>query len=379
MNVTELMIAFILSFAVTLFFTPIVRLFAFKFKVVDYPDNIRKKHKQVKPYMGGLAIFFGASAGFIVLQPKSDYIGAIIIGAFIMLLTGFLDDLFNLKPYQKLLGQLGAALIVVNSGLIIDKLSVPFFGIVQLGYIGTIITIFWIILVSNAINLIDGLDGLASGVSTIALSSILVIAVIDQRMIVVALCIILVGANMGFLPYNFYPAKIFMGDTGALFLGYSIAIVSMLGLFKKIAFFSFIVPIIVIAIPIFDTTQAVIRRIMKKQSIAEADHKHIHYKLMEKGYSHRTSVLIIYVFSIFFGAMAIIFSNSTLLSSLVIFIIILIGIQLIAEISGMTFENHQPILNWLRKFFPIDKWILTLIKKQEQTLLNFDKPTKINK
>src|SRR5690606_5659333 len=148
----------------TLFFTPIIRLFAFKFKVVDYPDHIRKKHKQVKPYMGGLAIFFGAAAGFLALQPKNEYMAAIIIGALIMLLTGFLDDVFNLKPYQKLLGQLAAALIVVSSDLIIDKLTIPFLGIVQLGFFGTVITICWIILVSNAINLIDGLDGLAAGV-----------------------------------------------------------------------------------------------------------------------------------------------------------------------------------------------------------------------
>jgi len=366
MRVDEIVMAFLVSFAVTFMATPVVRKIALKFNIVDIPDNIRKTHKQVKPYLGGLAIFLGTIAGYILLQPKNEYMGEIILGAIIMIITGMLDDIYNLKPYQKLLGQLGAAIIVVNSGLIIDKLTLPFFGIVQLGLFGVGITILWIILVSNAINLIDGLDGLASGVSSIALISILVIAFLDQRMIVVMLCAILVGANLGFLPYNYYPAKIFMGDTGALFLGYSIAIVSMLGLFKKVAFFSFIVPIIIIAIPIFDTTQAIIRRLMKKQSIATADHKHIHYKLMEKGFSHKTSVLIIYVFSTFFGAMAIIFSKSTLLSSLVIFIIILLGIQLIGEISGMTFGNHQPILNWLRKFLPVDKWFLLLSKRQDQ-------------
>lgn len=173
-------------------------------------------------------------------------------------------------------------------------------GTVELTQFGFILTILWIVGVTNAINLIDGLDGLAAGVSAIGLTSILIIAIMDYSIIVVYLSIIVVGSCLGFLYHNFYPAKIFMGDTGALFLGYSISVISMLGLFKNVALFSFIIPIIIIAVPIFDTIFAIIRRLINKQSIGQADRKHIHYRLIEMGYSHQTAVLIIYAFSGFF-------------------------------------------------------------------------------
>src|SRR5690606_12896089 len=155
----------------------------------------------------------GAAAGLLYLNPVNEYIGAIILGAFIILMTGLLDDIYNLTPFQKLAGQLTAAIIVISSGLIIESLTIPFLGTVSLGYFGYVITVLWIVGASNAINLIDGLDGLASGVSTIALASIFVMAVMDQQMLVITLCVILIGANLGFLPHNFHPAKIFMGDT----------------------------------------------------------------------------------------------------------------------------------------------------------------------
>lgn len=377
MDIGVLIKSYFISFSVTLIITPSIKILAKKLNAVDKPDNIRKTHKRPRPSLGGLAIFLGVVGGYLFLKPVHYQLTAIILGAIIMVLTGVLDDIYNLKPYQKLVGQLGAAIIVVSSGLIIEKITLPIIGVVYLGFFGIIITIIWIIGVSNAINLIDGLDGLAGGVSTIALSSILVMAIMDQRMIVIALCVILIGANLGFLPHNFYPAKIFMGDTGALFLGYSIAIVSMLGLFKKVAFFSFIVPIIVIAIPIFDTIQAITRRIANKQGISHADKKHIHYQLMERGYSHRTTVLILYAFSIFFGAMAIFFNNSTLVSSFAILFIIVLGIQLIAEMAGMTHQNRQPMLNWLRKFLPIDKWTTAKTHKSIRTNKHFHTTTRL--
>src|SRR5699024_6914893 len=293
--------------------------------------------------------------GFIYLQPVEQHLNAIIIGAFIMIITGMIDDMFHLKPLYKLAGQFSAALVVVSSGLVIEKLTIPFMGTVYMDNIGIILTVLWIVAASNAINWIDGLDGLAAGVSAIGLSSILVMAFMDYRLVVVYLCVILIGSCAGFLFHNFHPSKIFMGDTGALFLGYAIAIVSMLGLFKNIAFFSFIVPIIVIALPVFDSVIAVIRRAINKQGIATADRKHIHYQLLNIGYSHRASVLILYGFSVFFGLMAIIFNSATLLTSLVIFGITILGIQLIAEIAGITSSNKKPLLEGIRKVVSRDK------------------------
>ncbi|HLR69338.1 glycosyltransferase family 4 protein [Virgibacillus alimentarius] len=347
-NISELVIAFIISCATTLLVTPVIIKLAKKWNVVDKPNN-RKMHKDLKPSMGGLAIFIGVVAGFLYLQPMHPQLNAIVLGACIMLITGMLDDIFEFKAIYKLAGQTAAAIVVVSSGLIIEKLTLPFLGTVHLGYFGIAMTIFWIVAAANAINLIDGLDGLAAGVSAIGLTSILVMGFIDHRLLVVYLCVILVGSCFGFLYHNFYPSKIFMGDTGALFLGYSIAIVSMLGLFKNVAFFSFLVPLIVIAIPIFDTIFAIIRRAINNQGIATPDKKHIHYQLINMGYSHRASVLIIYVFSIFFGGMAIVFNSARLLTSLFLLGVIILGIQLIAEIAGITTYNRKPLLNGIRR------------------------------
>src|SRR5699024_4749217 len=354
-NIAELFIAFMISCATSLMITPVIIKLALKLDIVDRPDRQRKTHNGTKPSMGGLAIFIGVAAGFMYLQPMHEHMHAIIIGALIMIITGLFDDMFDLKPLYKLIGQIAAALVVVSSGLIINKLTIPFFGTVYLDHLGILLTVIWIVGASNAINLIDGLDGLAAGVSAIGLTSILVMAIMDYRFVVVYLSIILIGSSIGFLFHNFHPAKIFMGDTGALFLGYSIAIVSMLGLFKNVAFFSFIVPLIVIAIPIFDTISAIVRRMMNSESIATADKKHLNYQLIHMGYSHRASVLIIYAFSIFFGCMAIIFNSTTLLSSLAVIIAIVLGIQLIAELAGMTTYNRQPLLTGIRRIIGTKK------------------------
>lgn len=354
-SVSELVIAFLIASVTTVLVTPVVIKLSKKLNAVDRPDSNRKIHNGIKPSMGGIAIFIGVAAGFLYLQPVHEHMHAIIIGAVIMLLTGVLDDIFEFKALYKLIGQISAALVVVSSGLLIEKLTIPFMGTVYLGSFSIFITIFWILAASNAINLIDGLDGLAAGVSAIAFSSILVMALVDYRIIVVYLSVILIGSCIGFLFHNFHPSKIFMGDTGALFLGYAIAIVSMLGLFKNVALFSFIIPIIVIAIPVFDTIYAIIRRAVNNQGIATGDKYHIHYLLLEMGYTHRQSVLIIYAFSIFFGCMAVIFNSATLLTSLFILIAIVLAIQLIAEIAGIPYFQHQTLLNGIRKVAGVRK------------------------
>lgn len=346
----DLFIAFLISSLTTIIITPLIIKLSIRLKAVDQPNN-RKIHHRTKPTLGGLAIFIGVATGFLYIQPMHAQMKAIIIGACIMIITGIIDDLFDLRPIYKLIGQLLSAIVVVSSGLVIDKMTIPFLGTVELGGLGIMMTILWIVAASNAINLIDGLDGLAAGVSAIGLSSILVMAFLDYRLIVVQLSIVLIGSCIGFLFHNFYPAKIFMGDTGALFLGYSIAIVSMLGLFKNVAFFSFVVPIIVLAIPIFDTIFAIIRRRMNNQSIASADRNHLHYELMKMGYSHRASVLIIYGFSVFFGLMAIIFNSATLLASLIILIILILAIHLIAELAGISFLNRRFTFRRRRRAF----------------------------
>jgi len=347
-NVSELVMAFIISSITTLLVTPIIIKVAVYFDAVDRP-NQRKIHNGIKPSMGGLAIFFGAAAGFIYLMPSHEHMTAIVIGAFIMLLTGIFDDIFEIRALYKLAGQIAAGLVVVSSGLVIEKITLPFFGLIYLDYTGAILTVLWIVAVSNAINLIDGLDGLAAGVSVIGFSSLLVMAIIDYRIVVVYLAVILIGSSVGFLYHNFYPAKIFMGDTGSMFLGYGMAILSILGLFKNVALLSFIIPIIVIAVPVIDTVYAIVRRTKNNRGIAMADKEHLHYQLMKMGYTHRKAVLIIYAFSIFFGVMAILVNSATFLASLGILLLIALGIRLIAELSGITLSARQPLLEGIRR------------------------------
>ncbi|SHM60733.1 glycosyltransferase family 4 protein [Gracilibacillus kekensis] len=347
-NILELVIAFVLSAVVAFATTPIVKKLAIKINAIDLPDE-RKKHERIRARLGGIAIILGVVAGLLYIQPQHPYMLAIILGGLVIIVTGIIDDLISLKAYQKLIGQLIASVIVMSSGLLIDAITIPFIGPVELHGFSYPLTILWIVGVSNSINLIDGLDGLAAGVSAIGLTSILIMAIMDYQLLVVYLCIIMIGSCLGFLYHNFYPAKIFMGDTGALFLGYAIAVISMLGLFKNVALFSFIIPIIVIAVPIFDTLFAILRRLINKQNIGAPDRKHIHYQLMDIGYSHQTAVLIIYAFSGFFGIMAIIFSSTTMLVSLVIFGLILLGIQIIAELSGVVLNGQKPVLSSIQR------------------------------
>lgn len=343
-------IAFLIAGITTYLATFLVKKFAVKIGAVDFPNH-RKIHKIVKPRLGGIAIFIGAFLGALYLHPYHEHLPEILFGAIVILLTGSLDDRFGIRPVIKLGGQLIAASFLISDGLIIERLTLPFLGMVDLGFFSVLITVLWVVGITNAINLIDGLDGLATGVTAIAFMSMLVMAIIDGQFVAAVLCIVFIGANIGFLFHNFYPAKIYMGDAGSNLLGYMIAVVSMLGLFKNIALLGFIIPIIVLAVPIFDTLYAIVRRAHKKGSIMAADNKHIHYRLMENGYSHRKAVLIIYAFSALFGAMAVLFSNSSIMLSIIIMFFILILLHLLAEVSGLVLNGKQPVLDMLGKIF----------------------------
>ncbi|SDQ14127.1 glycosyltransferase family 4 protein [Virgibacillus salinus] len=351
-NYTDLAIAFFIALIATFLLTYPVKKLAIKIGVVDLPNH-RKIHTKVTPRLGGLAIFLGVFLGALYLQPQHEHLPEIILGAVVILITGALDDRYNIRPVIKLGGQLIAASFLLSSGLIIDKITLPIIGMIDLGFVSVLVTVLWVVGITNAINLIDGLDGLATGVTTIALTSMFIMALIDVQIMAAYLCIVLIGANLGFLYHNFYPAKIYMGDTGSNFLGYAIAVVSMLGLFKNIALFSFIIPIIVLAVPIFDTLFAIVRRAYNKENILMPDNKHIHYQLLASGFSHRKTVLIIYAFSTLFGAMAILFSNATLTTSLIITFIVLALLHIIAELSGLVMGGKKPIIDTLKRVFKI--------------------------
>src|SRR5690625_3541539 len=351
-NYAELAIAFAIALISAFIITYPVKKIAIKLGVVDFPNH-RKIHTKVTPRLGGLAIFSGFLIGLLYLSPSHPNLPEIILGSLVIIITGALDDRYSLRPGVKLTGQLIAASFLISDGLIIDRLTLPFIGTIELGFLSVLITIIWVVGITNAINLIDGLDGLATGVTTIALVSIFIMAMIDVQVMVAYLSIVLIGANLGFLYHNFHPAKIYMGDTGSNFLGYMIAVVSMLGLFKNIALFSFIIPIIILAIPIFDTLFAIVRRAYNKKSIMQPDRKHIHYQLLDVGYSHRQTVLIIYAFSALFGLMAILFSEASLRLSIFIAVFILLLLHLFAEMAGLVFNGKRPVLDLFARILDV--------------------------
>lgn len=345
---TQAVIAFFVSLIAVLIVTPFVIKLAIKIGAVDKP-NARKVHSKLMPRMGGLAIFIGVIAGYFAGGVYNEKVTAISVGAILIVLIGMLDDKYELSAKVKFAGQLLVAALIVASGLTIDLLTIPYIGNFELGFWSYPITVLWIVGITNAINLIDGLDGLSAGISAIGIATIAIMAALAGKMLIFTLSVILLGSIIGFLFYNFHPAKIFMGDTGALFLGYSISILSLLGLYKSVTLFSFLVPIIILGVPVFDTTYAIIRRIVNKKPISAPDKSHLHHRLLALGLSHRNTVLAIYAFGILFSISAILVSESTLWGTVFIIFGLLVITELIAEVIGIVHVKYKPILNLFKK------------------------------
>ncbi|MBE6586968.1 MAG: undecaprenyl/decaprenyl-phosphate alpha-N-acetylglucosaminyl 1-phosphate transferase [Ruminococcaceae bacterium] len=283
--------------------TPPVRLLAFRIGAIDIPTDARRMHKKPMPRIGGLAIFAGFLVATLVFCEPSSQLFAIWIGGGILVVLGILDDIFRLPALIKLIVQLCVAGIAVSFGILIEHITL-FGAHIEFGYFAIPITMLWIVGLSNAINLIDGLDGLSCGVSAITSISIFMVMLITGDYTAALITAILTGSCLGFLPYNKNPAKIFMGDTGALFLGYTLSIISVQGLFKLHTMLSFLVPVSIFALPIFDTLIAIIRRLLHGQSPFHPDRGHFHHKLVDMGFSHKEAVKILYAISGLMGLVA---------------------------------------------------------------------------
>ncbi|MDQ0215308.1 UDP-GlcNAc:undecaprenyl-phosphate GlcNAc-1-phosphate transferase [Oikeobacillus pervagus] len=344
-----LYLTLILCFICSVLITPLVKKLAFKIGATDKP-NYRKVHQKIMPRLGGLAIFISFLLGVVILRPEDPTLNAwaIIAGSFVIILTGVLDDMIELSAKIKLAGQLIAALLVaVWGGVQLEFINLPFGGELQFGFMSIPLTLLWIVGITNAINLIDGLDGLAAGVSSIALITIAGMAVVMGDTYVAIMASILLVSTIGFLFYNFHPAKIFMGDTGALFLGYMIAVFSLLG-FKNITVISLIIPVIILGVPISDTFFAIIRRIVNKQPLSAPDKSHLHHCLLRLGFSHKQTVLIIYAIAALFGLAAIIFSQSTMWGAILVIAVLLLAIEIFVESIGLVGKDYQPILKLVK-------------------------------
>lgn len=299
---TKTMFSFLLAFIVAFIATPFVKKLAYKIGAVDVPTDSRRMHKTPKARLGGLAIFIAFLVSVCIFTEIPKSVLGIMLGALIIVVLGIFDDINPLSAKFKFCVQTLAAIVPVCFGVVIERISVPAFissdGVVELGFLGFPLTVLWIVAITNALNLIDGLDGLAIGVATISSITLLCISLILGNSLVVILTAALSGACLGFFPYNFNPAKLFMGDTGALFLGYSLATISVLGLFKGYAIISVAVPILILALPIFDTSFAILRRIKNHQPIMAPDRGHLHHKLIDSGLSQKQAVAVIYAMCI---------------------------------------------------------------------------------
>lgn len=318
-------VAIVFSALIAFMLTPVIRVFAFKVKALDIPDNTRHFHLHVTPRLGGLAIFISFLCNVLLFCRLTPELTGLLLGTLVIMLLGMLDDIFCLSPIIKLLGQLAAAAIPVIFGIRIQTISL--FGYtLDFGWFSIPLTIGWIILLTNSVNLIDGMDGLACGVSTISAFSILLCSLVLRQYDVAHLMAILAGSCLGFLPFNSHPARIFMGDTGALSLGYVFSVVSVMGLYKFSTSLSFIVPILIFGLPFGDTFSAIFRRLKNKSGIFQGDHEHFHHKLQGIGFSQKQSVIILYSISAILGITAVLFAmDLTILALAVLVFSILIG------------------------------------------------------
>jgi len=311
-------VAFVISFAMT----PIVKTFAQKVGAMDVPGEARRVHDHPIPRMGGLAIFLGFILSVLLFAHVDRTIQGILLGSVIIVATGAVDDIVSLNAWVKLVLQIIAASVAVFYGVRIEVLVNPIVWSSAdywvLGKLSIPLTVFWIVAITNSVNLIDGLDGLAVGVSTISSLTMFVIALIVAVDNVAVILAALVGACIGFMPYNLNPAKIFMGDTGSLLLGYILATMSVLGLFKFYAVVSFVVPLLAIAVPLFDTAFAFLRRILHGQSPMHPDRGHFHHRLIDMGLSQKQAVAVLYSISAILGLAAVVIVTSGELKALIL-------------------------------------------------------------
>ena len=328
--------------------TPPVKRLAHKLGAVDVPKDERRMHKEPIPRLGGLAIFIGCVAAILTFAEITPQLMGILIGATIIVGVGIVDDIRPLGAGIKLILQIVAALVAVSQGVLIQTIAnpLPFGGEYwNFGIWSIPITVIWIVAVTNSVNLIDGLDGLADGVSTIGALTMLIIALLMGDLSMAIVCGALMGACVGFIPFNMNPAKIFMGDTGSTFLGYMLATVSVLGLFKLYAIISFIVPFIILGFPIYDTASAFTRRIMKGQNPMKADRSHTHHKLIDMGMNQKQAVATLYLISGVLGLCAVMIVSSGYVKLILFAAALLVTAYTVARIVRYPGDNKKDCAN----------------------------------
>lgn len=346
---------------------PFIKKLAAHIGAIDEP-NERKVHKVPIPRLGGLGIYFGFLLGYMLFGKEDALMNSILIASFVIVLTGVIDDIKPLKASHKFLGQLVSTLIVVfYGGLLLQKIDA--FGIyINFGILAYPITIFFILGCVNCINLIDGLDGLAGGIASIFFLTIGIIAACKgQYGLAFLLAFIMFGSCLGFLFHNFYPASIFMGDSGSMFLGFIISVITLLG-FKNIMMTSIIVPLLLLTIPISDTLFAIVRRKLKGESISKPDKMHIHHQLLKRHLSQRATVIIIYIATALFASASIIYVLVDAKLGYILYGILLFCIFVFAYKTDVIFDHNKVV-----------EEVVETPKKKEESKTNKKKESKKKK
>ncbi len=338
-NILEiLLVTYIVSFLLVF----LTKKIAIHVNALDYP-NERKVHKKPMPRLGGLAIYGAFLFGYIMYGTINTQMISILISSFILVLLGVFDDIKPIRAKVKLLVQIVVALIVVLYGkLYFSEISILGLKLFLPIWLNKAIAVFFIVGAINAINLIDGLDGLCAGISSIYFITISIIALILNKMngLDTILCIIMLGSTLGFLTHNFPPAKVFMGDCGSTFLGFMIAVIALLG-FKGATFTSLVIPVVILAVPIFDTLFAILRRIIKHKSIDEPDMNHLHHQLLKMKFSPKVTMLIIYGIDILFSTVSIFYVLGDNQVSMIVYLIMMTLLLYIVANTDILYEKKD--------------------------------------
>lgn len=374
----DYILVLIAAFMMSLILTPIVRFLSFRVGAVDNP-NARRINKVPMPSAGGLSIFFSFLVATLILMPLVlknweqsyfNYILPVVVGAAIIVITGFIDDIYELKPRVKMIGiVLAAVLVWYFTEFRFDSFKIPFGGpLIQFSPILTfIVTVIWIVGITNAVNFLDGLDGLVSGVAIISLTTMGLISnffLFKSDIYLTLTIFVLIMAIAGFFPYNYNPAIIYLGDTGALFIGFMIGVLSLQGL-KNATAVAVLSPVLVLGVPIVDTAVAILRRKLSGKKISEADRMHLHHRLLAMGFTHRGAVLVVYGISMLFSLTSLLLNVSSRIGGILLLLGMGIIVELFVENLEILGEGRTPVLN-LFKFIGNSSYRQEVLEKRKQ-------------
>lgn len=340
------------AFTVSLSLTGLLIRYKSELAILDRPDA-RKIHTKVMPRTGGIAMFASLSFSYFMIKflfpgapgALSGNVSYLFAGAFLIFLLGLYDDIKGINAFVKFMGQIAASLILIKGGFVIDLLTNPFGGSLAMGIFSIPLTVLWVVGVVNAVNLIDGLDGLASGVVSISALFLCVIALYQNNGFIALLTLLITGAHLGFLVFNFYPAKIFMGDCGSMVSGFLLAAIAIAGNRKGAAAITLLIPIVLLMVPLVDTLSAIIRRAHGRKNIFQADKEHLHHRLIHLGVPYRKTLFIIYAICVYLGLVALLtlFVQKEFMFILLINvgITILIGLVILSVVEKVLVETRK--------------------------------------